>query len=65
VSLSSPPLWGTIRDAADHYKVSSKTIRRYIADGTIEAKRLGPRLIRVNLASLEAAGRALQLGGGA
>ena len=46
--------WGTIQDAANHYKVSTKTIRRYITGGMVEAKRFGPRLIRVNLASLDA-----------
>lgn len=52
--------WGTIQEAADRYKVSAKTIRRMITRGQIEAKRFGPRLIRVNLASLEQAGRSLQ-----
>ncbi len=61
----SPPAWGTIQDAADLYKVSTKTIRRYITQGLIQAERFGPRLIRVNLTSLEAVGRPLQLGGGA
>ena len=58
--ISISPEWGTIKDAADRKKVSTKTIRRYITDGLIEAERFGPRLIRVNLNSLDALGRPLQ-----
>lgn len=54
----------TIRDAADRKKVSTKTIRRMITAGLIKAERFGPRLIRVNLASLEAVGTPLQYVGG-
>lgn len=55
------PNWVTIPEAADHYKVSTKTVRRMIARGEIEAKRVGPRLIRINLAA--EIGRPLQYGG--
>ena len=55
---------GTIREGADYLKVSTKTIRRYITQGLIEAERVGPRLIRVNLASLDNLGRSLQYVGG-
>lgn len=58
----SPIEWGTIPDAALKYKVSEKTIRRWITSGTLEARRLGPRLIRVNLAT--DIGRPLQYLGG-
>ena len=54
--------WGTIREAAGLKKVSVKTIRRMITAGTIEAERFGPRLIRVNLATLT--GTPLQFLGG-
>lgn len=59
---TSPTLsdWGTVQDAADRYKVSTRTIRRMIARGQIEAQRFGPRLIRVNLESLQQAGCSLQ-----
>ena len=57
------PEWGTIQQAADRYQVSTKTIRRYITQGIIEAERFGPRLIRVNLSSIQ--GRSLQYVGGA
>lgn len=49
--------WGTIQDAAQHYSLSTDTIRRMISRGEIEAKRFGPKLIRVNLESIEAAAR--------
>lgn len=50
----------TIQQAADSLKVSTKTIRRYISQGLIQAERFGPRLIRVDLASLDRLGRPLQ-----
>lgn len=56
--------WGTIQDASIYFKLSPDTVRRMISRGEIEAKRFGPRLIRVNLASIEAAGRSLQYFGG-
>ena len=63
---STAPYWGTIADASERFKLSTDTIRRMISRGEIEAKRFGPRLIRVNLASIEAAGKPLQyVGGGA
>jgi len=58
------PIWCTVQEAADYKKVSTKTIRRYIASGLIEAERLGPRLIRVNIVSLDNLGRTLQYIGG-
>ncbi|GAB2486601.1 hypothetical protein GCM10027063_30510 [Promicromonospora xylanilytica] len=40
-----------LTDAAEHFHVSVKTLRRRIADGTITGYRLG-RLIRVDLDEL-------------
>lgn len=54
--------WVPIAHAAAARAVSIKTIRRMIARGEIEARRFGPRLIRVSLASLEQAGQ--PIGGG-
>jgi len=45
----------SITQAAEYAGVSAKTIRRRIADGTIPAERLGPRLIRVRLDDVDAA----------
>ncbi len=60
---SSPVQWGTIKDAAARRQISTKTVRRYIAQGLIQAERFGPRLIRVNLTSLDTLGKPLQYGG--
>lgn len=57
--------WASLQEAADHWGLSTKTIRRYIADGKIDARRVGPRAIRVNLASLETLGTPLHYTGGA
>lgn len=63
-SSAPVPSWGTLDDASEQFKLSKDTIRRMITRGEIEAKRFGPRLIRVNLTSVEAAGRPLQYLGG-
>jgi len=47
----------TIKQAAASKAVSTKTIRRWIALGLLPAERLGPRLIRIRAADLEAVGR--------
>ncbi|WP_084003382.1 excisionase family DNA-binding protein [Agromyces aureus] len=52
-------MWITIQEAATRRDVSTRTIRRMISAGLIEAERFGPRLIRVNAVSLEHAGRSL------
>jgi len=56
--------WGTIADASARFSLSVDTVRRMITRGEIEAKRFGPRLIRVNLTSIEASARPLQYLGG-
>lgn|GEM_PF-935417 len=38
----------TIREAAETFAVSTRTIRRYIEDGRITAYRLGPKMIRLD-----------------
>lgn len=65
-TTTAPPAdWGTIPEAADRLKVSTKTIRRLIARGEIRATRITPQLIRVDLNSLDSIGRPLQYRGGA
>jgi excisionase family DNA binding protein len=49
--LSLPNL-ATLDDAAKAFSVSTRTIRRRIADGTVTGYRLGPRLIRVDMDEL-------------
>ncbi|GAB3015450.1 hypothetical protein GCM10011376_05980 [Nocardioides flavus (ex Wang et al. 2016)] len=43
----------TIREAAAILAVSTKTVRRYIAAGDLDAVRLGRRTIRVRVTSLD------------
>lgn len=45
----SDTTWSTIPEAAAALAVSTKTIRRWIASGHLKAKRVGPRLIRVDI----------------
>jgi excisionase family DNA binding protein len=41
-----------LTEAARLYDVSPRTIRRRISDGTVTGYRIGPRLIRVDMAEL-------------
>ena len=50
-TLRPPKL--SVEDAAALEGVSPRTIRRRIADGSLPAVRLGPRLIRINPADLD------------
>ncbi len=43
----------SLADAADALGVSARTIRRYIADGQLEAVRLGRKTLRIKVHSLE------------
>lgn len=52
--------WPTVQQFAAIAQVSTKTVRRRIADGSIDARRFGPRLIRINPASLGDLGTPLQ-----
>ncbi|WP_314431870.1 helix-turn-helix domain-containing protein [Microbacterium lacticum] len=52
----------SIEQAAEALGVSARTVRRRISDGTLEARRVGPRLIRVPEHALTAAGRPLTIG---
>ncbi|MBD8218109.1 excisionase family DNA-binding protein [Microbacterium sp. CFBP 13617] len=47
----------SVAGAAELLGVSVDTIRRRIADGTLPAERIGPRLIRIRIADLDALGR--------
>jgi excisionase family DNA binding protein len=51
-SIQSLPARLSIKQAAEHYGVCDKTIRRKIADGELRAYRVGKRAIRVDRDSL-------------
>lgn len=48
-----PHRFGSIKSAAHMGKVSTKTIRRRIDDGSLTGYRFGPRIIRVDLDEVE------------
>lgn len=49
--------WVTMEEAALHLGLSTKTVSRRIADGSIRAMKFGPRAVRVDMHSLEVFGR--------
>lgn len=53
----STPVYLSLEEAAQCMSVSVKTIRRWIAAGTLPAYRCGKRAIRIKLDDLEAAPR--------
>lgn len=44
----------SMADVAAEFGVSQRTIRRWLADGRIHGRRIGPRLIRFNLDEVRA-----------
>jgi excisionase family DNA binding protein len=53
--FSEPPLQSvSLVAAATILGCHTRTVRRYIADGRLTGYRMGPRLIRVDLAEVEA-----------
>jgi excisionase family DNA binding protein len=54
----------SIQTAAAYASVSTKTIRRRIADGTLTGYRFGSRCLRVDLNELDAALRPIPTAGG-
>jgi excisionase family DNA binding protein len=45
--------WESVNSAAAYARVSTKTIRRRILDGSLPAHRLGPQLLRIDRADLD------------
>jgi excisionase family DNA binding protein len=52
VSMAEPNL--SLGDVAQELGVNVRTVRRYIASGQLAAYRVGPRLLRVDRADLDA-----------
>lgn len=55
----------TISETAKRCRCSEKTVRRWIAQGLITGYRMGPRLLRVNPAEVEAMLRPVPTASGA
>lgn len=53
----------SLSDAADMLAVSTKTVRRYIADGHLDAVRLGRKTIRIKVDSIDRFVEARPVGG--
>ncbi|WP_176358172.1 helix-turn-helix domain-containing protein [Mycobacterium persicum] len=43
-----------LQEAADRLGVCYRTMRRYVSNGTLDAVRVGPRLLKVDAAAVEA-----------
>ncbi len=43
----------TQTEAADYLGVTTRTVRQYVADGVLSAYRLGPKLIRYDMAEVD------------
>lgn len=54
----------TIADAAQYLGCNTKTVRRRIADGSLTGYRFGSRLIRVDLAEVDALMHPIATAGG-
>ena len=55
----------TTQQTAEHLAVDERTVRRYIAAGTITGYRLGQRLVRVDLDEVDRTLRVIPTAGGA
>lgn len=62
MSTAPEPAELTIAEAAARLGIDPKTVRRAIARGDLAARRIGPRLIRIRQADLDAYGRPLGAG---
>jgi excisionase family DNA binding protein len=60
---TSAPRYESLVEAAERLGVSTKTLRRRIADGSLTAYRLGPHLIRLDPAEVDALARPIPTAG--
>lgn len=63
--MTSSTTFETIAEAASRLHVSPKTVRRRIADGHLTAYRVGPQLIRLDPAEVDALLRPIPTAGSA
>lgn len=56
--------WLTQEEAADYLKITPRTVRRMVSSGQLPAFRLGPRLLRIDLADVDALLRRVPTAGG-
>jgi excisionase family DNA binding protein len=56
--------WISLQEFSARMAWNDRTTRRRISDGTIEAKRFGPRLIRIHVSELAKFGETLGAFGG-
>ena len=63
MSIEQIPAHLSIRQVAEYWGVSDRTVRRYIADGTISAARIGPKLVRIDRAQVESLDKVIPAGG--
>lgn len=65
MSTKTPQRWLSQPEAADYLGVTDRTVRNYIARGTLPARRIkGSRLIRISTADLDALLRPVPTVGG-
>jgi excisionase family DNA binding protein len=53
----------SISNAASYADVTTRTIRRWIANGILPAYRVGPRLVKIDLADLDQLARRIPAAG--
>ena len=51
----SPRRWATVAETAEYLRVSERAIRLMLSDGRLTAYRLGARVVRIDLAEVDAA----------
>jgi excisionase family DNA binding protein len=61
-TIASAQNFETIAEAAARHRVSGRTIRRRIADGTLTGYRFGPTSVRLNPAEVDALLRRITAG---
>jgi excisionase family DNA binding protein len=61
---AAPRQLESIASGATYADVSTRTIRRWIADGRLRAYRVGPRLVKIDRADLERLARQIPTAGG-